>query len=310
MDNEQKASTNFSDYKHYLESQTSVPPNKTSYYISWVKMYLKYADSEHIYTASPTAFCNDMSLSNKYFDWQILQARKAISHYFAFTGKTNPDTMKQKRKPADDKWKSFIEMTRTELQLTRKSYQTEKTYLRWLTDFASFINKPPSQLLSDDVKHYLSYLATTRHVATSTQKQAFNALLFFYRHIIHKRIENLEGAVRAQHNPKLPVVMTPSEISRVFNKMEGTTLLMSELIYGSGMRLNECLNLRIKDLDFERGTLLVRSGKGNKDRQTLLPAGLNKKLNRQIKYAETLYIEDRNNKVAGVAMPSALAKKK
>lgn len=155
----------------------------------------------------------------------------------------------------------------------------------------------------------IQYLAVSRKVAQNTQKQAFNALLFFFRHILKKRIENLNGTVMSKQHSKLPLVLTQNEIKNVFNQLKDPYLLMAELIYGSGIRLNECLNLRIKDLDFERGSVLIRSGKGDKDRLTLLPDRIESRLNKHLANARLLYDKDRAENIAGVMLPSALSRK-
>ncbi len=193
--------------------------------------------------------------------------------------------------------------------MMHKSLQTEKTYQRWLVDFITYTETSADLISADDLKRYLTYLAVKRKVAQATQKQAFNALLFFYRHILHIRIENLDGTIMSKQSSRLPLVLTRNEVKRVLYQLKDPYLLMAELIYGSGIRLNECLNLRIKDLDFERGSLLILSGKGNKDRLTLMPEKIKTRISKHLNCVKSLYEADRQNNISGVMLPDALCRK-
>jgi site-specific recombinase XerD len=132
-------------------------------------------------------------------------------------------------------------------------------------------SKEPRSVTETDLKSFLSHLAVERKVAAATQKLAFNALLFLFRNVLAVEIRGLENVVPSHVPRRLPVVLTMEEVKKVFACMGGTTRLMAVLIYGSGLRLQECLSLRIKDVDFGRACLTVRGGKGDKDRQTVLP---------------------------------------
>jgi integrase len=120
--------------------------------------------------------------------------------------------------------------------------------------------RPPSELDDMDVKRFLTHLATERRVAASTQNQAFNALLFLFRNVLGQALGGLQDTVRARRGPKLPVVLSQAEVQRLLAAMDGTTKLMAQLIYGAGLRLMECVTLRVKDLDFDQGHVFVRSG--------------------------------------------------
>jgi integron integrase len=157
-----------------------------------------------------------------------------------------------------------------------------------------------------DIERFLSHLAVEGRVAVSTQNQAFNALLFLFRHVFDKEIQGLDAAVRSRRPRRLPVVLSRQEAMRLLDAMKGTTKLIASLIYGGGLRLEECLRLRIKDVDFERGFLTVRRGKGDKDRQTLFAETVRDLLQDHILAARTIYDEDRKNNLEGVWMPEAL----
>jgi integron integrase len=155
----------------------------------------------------------------------------------------------------------------------------------------------------------MTHLAVERKVSASTQNQAFNAILFLFRHTLDKDIDNIAEAVRAKRTRRLPVVLTRSEIDRLFQKMRGTNLLMARTIYGCGLRLAESLNLRIKDIDFEREAVTIRSGKGDKDRETVLPSSLMQDLKDHMEQVRKIFEKDREMKANGVMIPGALERK-
>ena len=188
--------------------------------------------------------------------------------------------------------------------------KTEKTYITWLRQFYRFLKGASPYSLDDThIKNFLTYLAVERKIAASTQNQAFNALLFFYRHVLEKDVGDLGDVVRSHKRRWLPVVLTREEVLRVFDHLPGTNRLMAQIIYGGGLRLRECVNLRIKDVDFGRNTLVIRFGKGNNDRETLLPEFIKEDLKRHLEKIRPLYELDRKNDTPGVEMPGALDRK-
>ncbi len=148
-----------------------------------------------------------------------------------------------------------------------------------------------------------------RNVSKATQRQAFNALLMFYRHVIEVPITSLSDVVPSARQRKLPVVLSRDEVHRIFSFLEGDTLIAAKLMYGCGLRLAECLSLRIKDLDFEKGMITVRSGKGDKDRVTILPDTMKKTLLAHLERIRELHDQDKISGLPGVALPDALEKK-
>ena len=296
-------------FEFYLKTYKKILQNRIPFYLSWVNLFFNHKHTLTNLDASLTGFQNDLRLSNKFTDWQIEQASEAVRFYTEFLKLNNNSSFIEKNESAPPAYESILKKTSQQLRLYHKSFQTEKKNIRWIREFLLRTSINPEKLNTSHVKNYLTYLAVSRKVSAATQKQAFNAILFFYRHVLNKEIENLEGVLRAKPKLKLPTVLTPAEISSVFSKLEGRYRLMSELIYGSGMRLNECLNLRIKDLDFHRGSILVRSGKGNKDRLTILPARLIGDLQKQLSLSEKLHQEDREKDIEGVMMPAALSRK-
>jgi len=167
----------------------------------------------------------------------------------------------------------------------------------------------PTDLTKDDVHHFLSYLAMQRHVAPSTQDQAFNAILFLYREILNKDMGDIKKVVRSKKASRLPVIFTREEVKLLFAQLEGTKLLMMQLIYGCGLRGIECLRIRIQDIDFDRGRITIRNAKGGKDRITLFPPELKEILKVHIDKVRELHDADLQQGYGKVAMPYALARK-
>src|SRR5436853_2679942 len=155
------------------------------------------------------------------------------------------------------------------------SIRTEQTYIDWIRRFILFHNKRhPREMAETEVTEFLTHLARDRHVAASTQNQALSALLFLYKEVMRQEIGWLEGVQRAKRPARLPVVLTRDEVHKIFAHLHGMHRLMAGLLYGSGLRLMECVRLRVKDVDFGYLRITVRDGKGGRDRVTMLPTNL------------------------------------
>jgi len=187
---------------------------------------------------------------------------------------------------------------------------TEKAYIGWIKRFIFFHNKRhPAEMGEKEIGQFLSSLATDSRVSASTQNQALNALLFLYREVLAKKIGLVEGVVRAKNPSRLPVVLTKEEIKRLLGCLEGTPWLMVMLLYGAGLRLMECCRLRVKDIDFSRNQIVIRAGKGNKDRYTMLPAAVKEPLLRHLQAMKRQHEEDLRKGLGHVALPNALERK-
>jgi integron integrase len=196
------------------------------------------------------------------------------------------------------------------MRLRNYSLRTERCYRDWIGRFLKFhAGAAPASLGTSDVREFLEYLAVSRNVAASTQNQAFSALLFFFDQVVEQPLGNLGDVVRAKRPSRLPVVLSREEVKRVLAFTEGTTGLILKLLYGTGLRLMESLRLRIKDVDFDRSQITVRSGKGNKDRAVMLPKVLREPLLSHLERVAALWESDRAAGVPGVAMPDALDRK-
>lgn len=193
------------------------------------------------------------------------------------------------------------------------SRSTEKVYANWVVRYLKFSKRGttwvhPKELGSKDVERWLTHLATKENVAASSQNQAFSAVLFLYRELLRIELTNIDG-LRAKPSTYIPVVLSVGEVARLFEQLKGTSLLLAKLMYGTGMRVSEAVSLRVKDVDFENGLILVRQAKGKKDRTVPLPRSLVEDLQRQIANAERLRQWDIDDGFAKVELPFAFARK-
>ncbi len=203
----------------------------------------------------------------------------------------------------------FIDQYRLFLREQGKSYSTEKSYIYWALYYIRFCNKDhPKTRNADDVTAFLSYLVTQRHVSTNTQKTALNALACLYNQFLKLPLGELNFHY-AKRSPRIPTVFSHHEAKKVIEKTDSSIRLIVQLFYGSGLRLSEAVRLRVKDVDFSLGYIVVRNGKGNKDRTTLLPKKLIPPLRQKIEQVNTILIKDASEDVDPVYMPNALARK-
>lgn len=202
----------------------------------------------------------------------------------------------------------FIDQVRREMRLRGFSLKTEKSYLYWIVFYIRFINRQhPGDVPTAEITRFLTFLAAERRVAINTQKIALNALVFLYQKILQIEVGTL-GFKLATKQRQLPTVLTPPEVKMILDQLSGRNRLILSLLYGSGLRVNECLQLRVQDIDLDRLCLVVRDGKGNKDRQTLLSQNLLEPLRSQID--EAVMVQQRDNeRGVGSAIPPALARK-
>jgi integron integrase len=198
----------------------------------------------------------------------------------------------------------------TAVQARHYSRRTEQAYSHWVSRFLYFHQgRPPAEMAELDINRFLTHLALKEKVSASTQNQALAAILFLYRHVIGRDIGDLGEVIRARKPERLPVVMTREEVKAVLAKLTGEKRLMAALIYGAGLRLMECLRLRVQDLDFSRNEILVRDGKGAKDRSTMLPESLNAPLQDHLKKVKAIHEKDLAEGWGRVLLPDALDRK-
>lgn len=204
----------------------------------------------------------------------------------------------------------LLDQVRDRLRVKHYSLRTEGQYLQWIRRFILFHDKRhPRDMGATEVEAFLTHLAVHGKVAASTQNQALSALLFLYREVLGVTLPWLQEVVRAKPSQRLPVVLSRQEVAAVLERMSGLHALMARLLYGTGMRLMECLRLRVKDVDFALGEILIRDGKGGKDRVTLLPQALLEPLQAHLLARRRLYEADLAQGRATVYLPDALARK-
>lgn len=204
----------------------------------------------------------------------------------------------------------FLEQCREVMRFKRLAPRTEEAYLQWIKRFILFHGKRhPNEMGVAEVRAFLTHLANERNVSSSTQSQALNALLFLYRHVLDRGLEFVEGFERARRPVRVPVVLTKGEMERWLAAMPDTYRLFGQLLYGTGMRLMEGLRLRVKDVDFERNQIIVRDGKGMKDRVTMLPGALRTPLTEHLRRVQLLHERDLAEGLGAVHLPFALAEK-
>jgi integron integrase len=204
----------------------------------------------------------------------------------------------------------LLALARERMRTRHLALRTEQAYLQWFRRYLEFHRgRHPGSLGASGLEQFLSHLAVHRKVSSATQNQALQALLFLYRHVLEIKLPWLDGITRAAPARRLPVVLSRLEVRALLAQLHGTPWLVASLLYGSGLRLMEAMRLRVKDLELERGELIVREGKGSKDRATMLPASLDNSLRAHLDRLRAWYEEERRRAHPGVSLPFALARK-
>lgn len=204
----------------------------------------------------------------------------------------------------------LIDQVRAAIRVKHYSPRTEEAYWNWIKRFILFHNKRhPNDLSEAEISAFLSDLAVNKRVSASTQTQALSAILFLYSEVLHKPLDWIDNIARAKRPSRLPVVFTKQEVQSILRNLDGTKWLMASLLYGAGLRLTECLRLRVKDVDFGYGQLIVRDGKGNKDRVTVLPDSLKEPLRKHLEKVKDLHQHDLREGYGRATLPFALERK-
>lgn len=204
----------------------------------------------------------------------------------------------------------LLDRVREALRVRHYSYRTEQQYVAWIRRFIIFnARQHPLDLAGKDIEAFLTHLAVDRQVAAATQAQALAAILFLYKHVLNVNLPWLSNVVRATRPRRLPVVLSREEVRRVLDELDGNFRLIAALLYGSGLRLMEALRLRYKDIDLHQRTIVVRNGKGAKDRITVLPERLVYPIRRQLELVSEKHRDAAAHGFAGVELPHALERK-
>lgn len=333
-------------YRNRLQRQ-GVKDSALRWYVVRVEEYLRHCGKKEPRVQSAEdvdRFFRNFGRRARIFDWQFVQAVDAIQNYLEMKSApcrdqvdweywrnaakelsdSHPTIARENvnlpsrqifgKQPTKDKLREKHGELLDKLVLTIRqrqySIRTEQTYLDWIYRFLSFIDdKSPLDCGATEINEFLSDLALNKNVAASTQNLALNSLIFFYTKVMGVEVGNLGEFVRAKRPRKLPVVLSKKEMAALLAQLSGVNHTMAALLYGTGMRLMECIRLRVQDVDFDRNMILVRNGKGNKDRVVPFPGTLRKALNEHLKKVRELHDEDLEKGFGEVFLPDALARK-
>jgi integron integrase len=213
-------------------------------------------------------------------------------------------------KDSSSQKRSLLGQVRDQLRLKHYSTRTEEIYVQSIKRFILFHKKRhPMEMGVDEIRQYLTYLAVEGKVSASTQNQHLAALLFLYREVLGRDLASVNGIIHAKRPKRVPVVLSRQEIDAMLAQLSGTFQIMATILYGSGLRLMECVRLRVQDIDFGNKEIMVRAGKGNKDRRTMLPGKLIEPLMRQVERVRLLHEEDLHRGFGQVSLPKSEERK-
>src|SRR5689334_20875030 len=206
--------------------------------------------------------------------------------------------------PSDRPAPRLLDRVRDAIRYRHYSYRTEQAYVEWVRRYVIFHGKRhPATMGAEEVTAFLTHLATNGSLSASTHQQALSALLFLHRCVLNVDLPWLDALVRPKKTTRLPVVLSRGEVQQVLDELQGTYRLMARLLYGTGMRLMECLRMRVKDLDLQRVEIVVRQGKGGRDRVTMAPRALTAELRLQLSHARLIWTSDREVLAPPVELP-------
>lgn len=327
-------------FELFMAERDLVDERYRQHFVRWVRRFLtsEFSAEELENRDKVECFADQLARDPAVEEWQLRQALKSVELYLNVflqeqdsgrhpaprsklcrtsamenlkgnhDAKRRPDAEHNRDGEACSMTKALVDMKKL-LRLRRYAYTTERTYVDWVQRYFKYAGRQGmSWEKPETVRAYLSYLALQRRVAGSTQNQALSAILFLFQETLKIAVPEI-NAVRAKRGPRLPVVLSVEEVKQVLNGTTGTAGLMLRLIYGAGLRISECLRLRVKDLDFENHILFVRGGKGNKDRSTILPERLCPELQVHLENVKSQHEQDLSRGFGEVYLPGALEHK-
>ena len=311
-----------SRFAEHLLRRRLVDEKRAQFYVRWVRRFLLDVPNDPSSSLRDRLECflQKMRVEGKNTDWHISQAEKALRLYFHnYLNEENwhkPETaiIKPDKDGAIDPSKALLAL-RHQIRLRHYSYRTEQTYADWIERFFRYLretsdSKNACQVVNPQrIKDFLAWLALRQNVSASTQNQAFSALLFLCKEVLQLELGDMRQGVRAKRGHRLPVVLTQEEVQALFRHMDGRARLMAQIIYGGGLRVMECCRLRYKDVDFDNHLIFIRSGKGDKDRATLLPEIINAPLRKHMELVKVLHTKDMAAGLDAVWLPDALERK-
>jgi integron integrase len=296
------------DYEKYIVENNFVDSSKSSYYSAWVKKFLNLNLSNQLNIEEKVRqFVQSLSTDNSLQSWQLDQARHAVELYL---GMFIQNTACPESENIPSEFLDIQNEMLTVLRLKHYSYRTEQTYMDWCKRYYKYCFQEKLDFKnSESVKIYLTYLAVNRGVASATQNQAFNSILFMFKYVLKNELDDIKGTVRAKRKRNLPAVLSVDEIKLLFKQVDGLKRMMLELIYGTGLRVSEFVRLRVKDIDFDNDLVIIIDGKGGKDRAVSLPRTLKKQLEAHLIKVKELHYDDLLAGYGEVYLPEALSRK-
>ncbi len=297
--------------------RVAVPENRKPFFYKWLRYFLDFCDRyNHLPSEKDSLDAFLIKLSEKGQDSsRQQQAAEAVEIYWQVQARVSAPNQtgggsESPRPKPQAMWDSVVLALKQRIETLQYSKKTYAAYAHWLRHFQHFLkSKDPDGVTAKDAAEFFTYLASEKKVAATTQNQAFNALLFVFKHIWKREFEGFEGVVRAKRSNYIPVVLSRDEVLAVISKLKHPHDLMVKLMYGCGLRLFECVNVRIGSLNFDAGMLTVHDGKGKKDRSVPLPQKLIPDLRRQTGRVARLLEKDIAEGFAGPFLPSAMSRK-
>jgi integron integrase len=307
------------EFQEFLRTHKLAQEKHVLFLAVWVSKFLAFSNRKGHQDLGLTVaeFLKYLESKEDIKDWQLRQAGEAVrlylNHFKGNEALSAAQGTPKRKAGLSDRTKLLAEMKRL-IRLKHFAYNTEIAYLDWVERFFAYMsdtteNGAAADLTPEAVQNFLSHLAITKRVASSTQNQALCALVFLFRDVLGQELGDISGMVWAKRGRKLPVVLWSEEVKALFKHLSGTSLLMAQLLYGSGLRIMELARLRILDIDFEGNLLVVRTGKGDKDRSTILSDAVKEPLRLHIEKVKSLHEKDLASGHGEVYLPTALARK-
>ena len=292
--------------------EKQIPEPDTNAYKKWLRFYFDFCSKYHFTEIEKDTlphFLQKLKEKNQP-DVQRKQAQNAITLFYEMLAGGKKSGDKNSSVNPEEIWNNLLSDLYKEIKIRHYSPKTLKTYYNWTRSFKRYLTKKdPESLDSSDVKSYLEYLAIKKKVTRATQNQAFNALLFFYRHVLNKEFGDMSDTFRPKQRRRIPVVLSREEIDKIFEHLEHPCLLIAKILYGCGLRLSEGITIRIHNLNLEDEMLTIQSGKGDKARTIPIPKSIINDLKDHIENLKKLHKKDIKAGYTGVFMDGALETK-
>ncbi|MBN1380680.1 MAG: integron integrase [Deltaproteobacteria bacterium] len=309
------------DFQTYLVKKRLVPEGHARFHALWISKYLAFSKNHQ--DKNPNLrikiFLDFLSNEQKVKDWQRRQADNAINlyyhHFLSDHGISITPSNHDELENRTLDYEIIHGKLREAIRIKHYAYSTERTYIEWVRRFYTYVTTVKQKNLKDrpidstDMRDFLSHLAVNQKVSSSTQNQAFNAILFLFRHVLGIDPKDIGSAVRAKRGQRLPVVFTKDEMKRIFSQLEGRDLLIVQIIYGTGMRLMELARLRVQDIDFGMNTIHIRASKGDNDRVTMMPQIVREPLRKHMEDVKLMHDQDTAKGFGEVYLPDGLDRK-